>query len=301
MTRDWGLLVGFVVDRLLGDPQRFHPVAGFGTLATRLEARTYADARGHGVLHVAVLVGGAAWLGRRLPCGVVSTSLVTWSVLGGTTLDREAQAVGLALEQGDLSLARTRVARLVGRGTETLDETGVARAVIESVAENTSDAVVAPLLWGAVAGVPGLLIYRAANTLDAMIGHRSPRYERFGWAAARLDDALNLPAARLTALLTVALGGDPPAGIRAWHRDAAGHPSPNAGPIEAAFAGSLGLRLGGTNTYGGRTENRALLGDGATPTAHDVARARKLAGRVQVVAIIVLAPIAARHRRRPRS
>ncbi|MGA8995711.1 MAG: cobalamin biosynthesis protein, partial [Nocardioidaceae bacterium] len=127
-----------------------------------------------------------------------------------------------------------------------------------------TDAVVAPLLWGAVGGPAGLLGYRAVNTLDAMVGHRSPRYHRFGWAAARLDDAANLVPARVAATLAVLLGGRPAASLRAWRRDARRHPSPNAGPVEAAFAGALGLRLGGVNRYGADVQDRGLLGDGAT-------------------------------------
>ncbi|MEO9325312.1 cobalamin biosynthesis protein [Nocardioides sp. C4-1] len=303
MNRSLGLVLGFAADRVLADPARWHPVAGFGTLAAALERRTYADDRAHGAGHVALLVGGAAAVGALLPRGTLTTVVATWAVLGGTTLDREAAAVGAYLDVGDLPGARQQVARLVGRRTDDLDEAGVARAVIESVAENTSDAVVAPLVWGAVAGVPGLLAYRAANTLDAMVGHRSPRYERFGWAAARLDDVLNVPGARLTALLATLLGGDARASVRAWRRDAGGHPSPNAGPVEATFAGALGIRLGGTNDYAGRVEHRAVLGDGRAPAAHDVARARALARRVQVASLVTLLPLAptvARRRRRRR-
>ena len=145
------------------------------------------------------------------------------------------------------------------------------------MAENTCDAVVAPLLWGAVAGVGGLLGYRAVNTLDAMVGHHSMRYERFGWAAARLDDVANLVPARLTALLAAALapavGGSGRAALRTVRRDGAAHPSPNAGRCEAAFAGALGVSLGGTNVYQGRPERRGTLGDGPPPTARDLARA----------------------------
>lgn len=299
-----GLVLGYAADRVLGDPRRLHPVAGFGNLAAALERRTYADVRHRGILHVTLLVGGTAVLGRMLPRHDLVTAVATWAVLGGTTLDREAAAVEGRLLVGDLAGARVQVARLVGRDTSALDVSGIARAVIESVAENTSDAVVAPLCWGAVAGVPGLLAYRAANTLDALIGHRSARYERFGWAAARLDDALNLPGARLTAILAAALGGDLRASLRAWRRDASAHPSPNAGPVEASFAGALGIRLGGTNVYGGssdsRVEHRAVLGEGRAPVAHDVAATRALAGRVQLVALIVLAPTAALLERRRR-
>jgi adenosylcobinamide-phosphate synthase len=299
-ARFLGLAVGFAADRLLGDPARWHPVAGFGRAAASLERATYADRRLNGVVHVATLVAAAAAVGRGRT-GPVGTALATWTVLGGRSLDREAAAVQHLLEQGDLPGARRRLTHLVGRDTSALDESGVARAVIESVAENTSDAVVAPLVWGALLGTPGLLAYRAANTLDAMVGHRSTRYERFGWAAARFDDVLNLPGSRLTAALAVLLGEDRQSAVAVWRRDAPGHPSPNAGPVEAAFAGALGIRLGGVNVYAGRVEDRHVLGDGRAPNSHDITRARRLAGRVGLGALVAIAPIAlAPSRRRPR-
>src|SRR5699024_4241610 len=190
-----------------------------------------------------------------------STAAATWAVLGGATLAHEARAVEQHLAGGDLTAARAQVTHLVGRDPESMGADDVARATVESVAENTSDAVVAPLLWGAAAGPAGLLGYRAVNTLDAMVGHRSARYERFGWASARVDDAASLVPARLTALLAVLLGGRPSAAVRAWRRDARAHPSPNAGPVEAAFAGALGIRLGGVNVYRGAVEDRGALGD----------------------------------------
>jgi adenosylcobinamide-phosphate synthase len=287
MTPLLGLAAGFAADRVWGDPARWHPVAAFGTTAAALERRTYADRRLNGIVHVAVLVGGTALLGRRTPVAVAA-----WAVLGGRSLDREAEAVQRLLETGDLPAARQRLTHLVGRDTSELDESGIARAVIESVAENTSDAVVAPLVWGALLGTPGLLAYRAANTLDAMVGHRSVRYERFGWAAARLDDALNLPGSRLSATLAVLLGDDHRAAWTTWRRDAPGHPSPNAGPVEAAFAGALGVRLGGVNVYAGRVEDRQVLGDGRAPDVHDITRARRLASRVGLGALVAIAPIA---------
>ncbi len=180
----------------------------------------------------------------------------------------------------------------MGRDTSALDEHEIARAVVESVAENTSDAVVAPLVLGALLGVPGLLAYRAANTLDAMVGHRSARYAEFGWASARLDDLLNLPGSRLTALLTTLLGPSPRGALAAWRRDAPAHPSPNAGPVEAAFAGALGITLGGTNLYGARTEHRAVLGSGRSPDPADIARATDLARRVDLAAVGFAAAIA---------
>ena len=312
LSRSVGMVLGVGLDRVLADPARWHPVAGLGTLAARLEQTTYADRRAAGAAHVLVLVGGCVALGavaeratrdRLVPHALV-TAAATWTVLGGTTLGREAAEVARLLEAGRLDDARTQVARLVGRDTRTLEATDVARAALESLAENTSDAVVAPLVLGAVAGVPGLLGYRAANTLDAMVGHRSARYARFGWAAARLDDVLNLPGARLTAALATVLGADPAASVRAWRRDAGAHPSPNAGPVEAAFAGALGVRLGGRTAYGtggeARVELRPVLGDGRAPAAHDVARGRRLADRVGVGALMVTAAVAARPARRRR-
>jgi adenosylcobinamide-phosphate synthase len=297
-----GLVLGYAADAALGDPRRGHPVAGFGRLAGALERRTHADRRAPVALHVALLVGGAAALGRVAGRGTVVTAAATWAVLGGRSLDHEAAAVQALLEAGRLPEARRRLTHLVGRDTAELDEAGVARAVVESLAENSSDAVVAPLVWGALAGTPGLLAYRAANTLDAMVGHRSPRYERFGWAAARLDDLLNLPGSRLTAALTVLLGDDPAGAVRAWRRDAGAHPSPNAGPVEAAFAGALGVRLGGRTVYAGRVEDRPVLGDGREVSVHDVTRARRLARRVDLAALLVCAATsaasAARRRRR---
>ncbi|MDN5746112.1 MAG: adenosylcobinamide-phosphate synthase CbiB [Nocardioidaceae bacterium] len=229
---------------------------------------------------VAVGSGAAAESHRRVAPRVLLTALSTWAVLGGRSLEREVALVGGQLDSGHLDLARVQLTHLVGRDTSQLDETEIVRATLESLAENTSDAVVAPLVWGALAGLPGLLGYRAANTLDAMVGHRSPRHRRFGWAAARLDDVLNLPGSRLTAALTVAIGPEPREAWRAWRRDAHRHPSPNAGPFEAAFAGALGVRLGGTNDYAGRVEHRAVMGRGASVARGDLDRARRLARRV---------------------
>jgi adenosylcobinamide-phosphate synthase len=158
--------------------------------------------------------------------------------------------------------------------------------VVESVAENTSDAVVGALVWGAVGGVPGLLGFRAVNTLDAMVGHRSPKYRRYGWASARLDDVAGWPGARLTAVLAAAAGPHPRGALRAWRADAAKHPSPNAGPVEASFAGALGVRLGGTLSYGGRVEHRPVLnGGGRTVYVRDIERAVRLSRRVGLLAL----------------
>lgn len=276
---------------------RLHPVAGFGQLAQRLESVTYADTRSRGLAHWVMLVSGCAAVGlaaeragRGRPGTVAVTAAATWLVLGGRSLEREACAVQTLLEADDLPGARHRIRSLVGRDPSRLDSGELARAVIESVAENTSDAVVAPLVWGALAGVPGLLSYRAVNTLDAMIGHRTARYRRFGWASARLDDAANWLPARLAAALAVAgapvVGGDPRVAGRVVRRDAARHPSPNAGQVEAAFAGALGVRLGGTNTYAGQVESRGILGDGDQVTPRDIARSVRLARIVGLGALL---------------
>ena len=274
-----GLLAGYALDVVFGDPRRFHPVAGFGTAAGGLEKRIYADSRAAGAAFTAIAVGVPALAGvaaavatRRQP--LIRAALVagvTWSVLGGRTLRRESRIMARHLYDDDLDAARGRLNHLCGRDPSGLDETELARATVESVAENTSDAVVAPLVWGGLLGLPGLLAYRAANTLDAMVGHRSPRYARFGTATARLDDLLNLLPARLTGLLTIAAapvaGGTPAETLRVWRRDRNDHPSPNAGQCESAMAGALGVRLGGRNVYFGRSETRPFLGDGPRPTA----------------------------------
>lgn len=289
-SRATGLALGFVADRIWGDPSHHHPVAGFGQLAAALERRVYRDDRSRGVAFTGALVGTTAAAGalastraRHPLTRTALTAVTTWAVLGGRSLGREASAVHALLAADDLPAARQRLTHLVGRRTEDLDVAEVARATVESVAENTSDAVVAPLVAGAIAGVPGLLAYRAANTLDAMVGHRSPRYLRFGWASARLDDLLNLAPARLSAALAAVgapvVGGRTGEAIAVWRRDAAGHPSPNAGPVEASFAGALGVRLGGTNVYDDQIEHRAPMGTGPV-AAHDIDRAVRLGDAV---------------------
>jgi adenosylcobinamide-phosphate synthase len=303
-ARAAGLLAGGLLDAVLGDPRRGHPVAIFGTVASRAETLLWSDSRGRGAAMVAVCVAPVALAGlgaQRVTQGrpvltLAATALASWTVLGGASLGGSALALGRALAAGELAAARRMLPTLCGRDPDQLDAAGLARAAVESVAENTSDAVVAPLLWGAVAGLPGLLGYRAVNTLDAMIGQRSPRYRRFGWAAARLDDAANLIPARVTGLLTVALaptvGGSSRRALRTLLRDGGRHPSPNAGRCEAAFAGALGVRLGGRNSYQGRAEQRGLLGDGAAPAAADISRAVRLSRLVSAAALGLAAIVA---------
>jgi adenosylcobinamide-phosphate synthase len=290
----YGAAVGLLGDLLLGDPRRGHPVAAFGRTAGAVERVLWRDHRGWGALHTAVCVGGATGLAALAArsvrasrvASVALTATATWSVVGGTSLGREARAVGGALAAGDVEVARERLPHLCGRDPQTLDADGIARAVVESVAENTSDAVVGAFVWGAAAGVPGLVGFRAVNTLDAMVGHRSAKYRRYGWASARLDDVAGWPGARLTAVLAAVAGTDPRGAVRAWRADAAKHPSPNAGPVEASFAGALGVRLGGTLSYAGRVEHRPVLnGEGRAVEVGDIERAVRLSRRVGWLAL----------------
>lgn len=299
-----GMLTGYALDAVLGDPRRLHPVAGYGRAAAALERRLYAPNRTAGTVFTAVAVGvpvaagvAASMLTRHRPLARAAlVAAANWTVLGGRTLRREARTMADHLEHADLTAARGRLGHLCGRDPRGLDESELARATVESVAENTSDAVVAPLFWGAVAGLPGLLGYRAANTLDAMVGHRCTRYARFGTPAARLDDLLNLVPARLTGLLTIAVApavhGRRAEALRVWRRDRNDHPSPNAGQCESAMAGALGVRLGGRNVYSGRTETRPFLGDGPRPAAGHLRRAARLSGVVGATAVALAAAVA---------
>jgi adenosylcobinamide-phosphate synthase len=301
-----GLALGYGADRLLGDPRRFHPVTGFGRLANAVERLTYADRRCNGLLHTGALVGGTLALGvalerlghRHPALGLLITGAAAWAVLGGRSLQREALIVEQKLSEADLAAARLRIRNLVGRDPTGLSEAEIARACVESVAENTSDAVIAPLCWGAVAGVPGLLGYRAVNTLDAMVGHRSLRYRNFGWASARRDDVANWLPARLAALLTVAcspaVAGSSRSAWRATWHDARQHPSPNAGVVEAAFAGALGVRLGGRNVYHGQVEDRGTLGDGREVETSDISRATTMSVLISGAAAVLAVAIRAR-------
>ncbi len=286
------LLAAVAADAVLADPRRGHPVAGFGTLAGRLERTVWRDSRAAGICYAAASVGLPVILARRAR-GRTALVAATWACLGGESLARVAGTIGSQLVAGDVDGARSALPALVGRDPASLDAEGVARAVVESVAENTSDAAVAPLFWAAVAGVPGVVGYRCVNTLDAMVGHRTDRYARFGWASARLDDLANLAPARLTAALACVLapvvGGSASTAWKAWRTTASGHPSPNAGPCEAAFAGALGLQLGGTTVYAGVPDPRPLLGSGRPPTAGDVTRAVTLSRVIVWTTAVLLA------------
>jgi len=277
------IAAGLVADRLAGEPPaRLHPVAAFGRVMAWVEARTWRPSRWAGVVPVVAGVGVAAAAAEA----VRSVAGATYLAVAGRELCNAAERVALALDRGDLEEARRLLPALVGRDPTGLDEKEVARAAVESVAENTVDAVVAPALWAAAGGARGALAYRAVNTLDAMVGHRSARYERYGWASARLDDLAGWVPGRLTAALVAGLR--PAAAAEVWRavrRDAPAHPSPNAGVAEAAFAAALGLRLGGENRYGERGERvelRPPLGSGRPPEAADITRAVELSRDVAV-------------------
>ncbi len=306
------MVAGVAADALLGDPRRGHPVALFGRAARALQGIAYADSRLRGSLYACGSVLPVLGLGlladrlsRRRPWPRLAlTAATTWAVTGAASLAAEAERIRAALEAGDLPAARAALPSLCGRDPAGLDAAELARAVIESVAENTSDAAVAPVLWGAAAGLPGLAAYRAVNTLDSMVGYRSTRYAKFGWASARLDDVVNWAPARLTGLLAVACapvaGGRPAAAWRAMREYGGRHPSPNAGRCEAAFAGALGVRLGGPNAYGGVTDRRPCLGDGRAPGPADITRAVRLS-RAVITTATALAALASAIAESPRA
>lgn len=272
-------LAGVALDAALGEPRRWHPLVGFGRLAARLEQRFNPSGggwRSHGVsawclavLPLTLLTGLLA----QLPwIGWLVQIIALYAALGLRSLDQHAQPVAQALRLGDLPEARVRVGHMVSRNTAGLDATGVARAGTESVLENGSDAVFAALFWFLLVGAPGVVLYRLSNTLDAMWGYRNERFERFGWAAAKIDDVLNYVPARLVAL-TYALLGRTWLALRCWRRQAPQWDSPNAGPVMAAGAGSLGVSLGGAAVYHGELHQRPLLGEGPAPKARDIERA----------------------------
>lgn len=289
-----GAAIGFGVDRLTPEPgDAWHPVAHFGRLMGGLERRLWRDDRAAGVAFVATGVAVAVGVGRLLDRAIgrgPATAVAATVSIGGKMLGGVADEIGALLDRDELDAARRRVTALVGRDPSSLDRAGIARAVIESVAENTIDATVAPIVWGAIGGAPGVLAHRAVNTLDAMVGHRSPQYRRFGWAAARLDDAMNWLPARLGAVLVVATHPRRAASIaRTVRRHAPAHPSPNGGVIEAAFAAALDVRLGGVNRYGELVEDRGTLGSGPPPTPSDIGRATRLATRIGALTAMLAA------------
>jgi len=278
------MVAAMALDALFGEPRRAHPLQMFGRLASGIERRIHRDHRAAGalawLLAVAPPVLAVAWISRSLSPWVswIFAAVALYVTIGHRSLAEHARAVESSLRAGDLEAARVAVGRMVSRDTGALDESQVAAAATESVLENGSDAVFGALFWFALLGAPGAVLYRLANTLDAMWGYRTPHFVRFGWAAARIDDALNFVPARLTAL-TYALLGDGTSAIRCWRSQAALWDSPNAGPVMAAGAGALRVRLGGAAPYHGRWEPRPLLGVGDTPSADSIAAALRLVQR----------------------
>ncbi|MGQ0743581.1 MAG: cobalamin biosynthesis protein [Acidimicrobiales bacterium] len=275
--RSGAAAAGMVMDRLVGEPAAgHHPVVWFGRAMRSVERAAYQDRRSRGVVHALAGCGLGAAAGS-LAGGVLGT----WASVAGRELHRAAGAVADALSVGDLGTARVLLPSLVGRDPTGLDSGEIARAAVESVAENTVDALVAPVWWAVVGGGLGVGIYRAANTLDAMVGHRTARHSRYGWASARIDDLAGWVPARLTAVLVASAVPSRAAEV-AWsvRHQAPAHPSPNAGVAEAAFAAALGLGLGGVNRYGDRSETRPTLGRGRRPESSDIAAAITLSRRV---------------------
>ncbi len=299
---------GGVVDQLLGEPPlRWHPVARYGATMQRIESGVYADRRANGIAFAAVGAGLGITVGllmRRAFGPTLATVVATTVSAAGKMLDHEATSIGELLHSGDLPTARQRIRSLVGRDTDDLDADEISRAVVESVAENCVDAVTSSLFWATIGGAPGVLAHRAINTLDATVGHHDDRYERFGWASARLDDVVNYLPARITALAAAVVR---PARARSIlqtiRRDAPRHPSPNGGVVEAAFAAALGVQLGGVNRYDDEIEDRGTLGDGPTPTIATIAAAVRLRRHTTVTTAVLLVAASASvrlHERRTR-
>ncbi len=306
------VLLALLLEAALGYPQRLvnrigHPVIWIGRLIAAMDRgwnraeRRFATRRAAGVLALLVLVGVAGGVGfalqatlLALPFGIWAVALLASSLLAQRSLHVHVARVAAALEQRGLEAGREAVSHIVGRDPSSLDEAGVARAAIESLAENFSDGVVAPAFWMAVGGLPGAAIYKAVNTADSMIGHRTPRHEAFGWASARCDDVINLPASRLSGLAIIAAaallpGMDARAAWRALLRDAKQHRSPNAGWPEAAMAGALGLALAGPRQYGGVLVQDALMGDGRRAAhAADIRAALRLYRTADALLIALL-------------
>ena len=306
-------LFAMLVELCFGYPQALlraigHPVTWIGALIALLDRRLNSTKSGRAagiiaLLVLLVIVGSIAAIVQhallKLPFGLLITALIGSSLVAQRSLYQHVNNVATALERDGLAAGRTAVAHIVGRDTELLDEAGIARAAIESLAESFSDGVVAPVFWMAIAGLPGAALYKAINTADSMIGHHTERYEHFGWAAARLDDLVNLPASRLSALLLIAAAALRRDGTaaEAWRTvwfDAPRHRSPNAGYPEAAMAGALGLSLGGPRTYDGERIEDATMGNGRwDATAADIRRALALYRRADAILIGLIAASAA--------
>ncbi|SAL62206.1 cobalamin biosynthesis protein CobD [Caballeronia cordobensis] len=293
-------VLGVIVDRIFGEPRARHPLVAFGNLATKLEARlnTGFRARPAGMLAWFIAVAppvAIAWaLVGALPFGYACLVHVVllWFALGAKSLRQHIAPIARALSFGDIENARTLASRIVSRDTSRADENALSRAAVESALENGNDAIFGALFWFAVAGGPGALMFRLANTLDAMWGYRTPRYLRFGWAAARIDDVLNFVPARLTAA-TYALAGDTHMAWHCWRTQARSWDSPNAGPVMASGAGSLNVLIGGAAVYHGVLETRPTLGAGHSASPKHIVAALRLVERATLMWLAMLLIFAA--------
>jgi adenosylcobinamide-phosphate synthase len=305
------MAVAMAVDALSGWPSWLfarigHPVTWLGRLISAIDAAWNRDSdppafrRAAGVAGALVVIALSVALGwmlqSLLPWGwieIVLVGVLAWPLVALRSLHDHVAAVATPLHAGDIVAAREAVSRIVGRDPATLDEAGIARAAIESLAENASDGIVAPVFWGALFGLPGILGYKAINTLDSMIGHRSERHEAFGWAAARIDDVANFIPARLTGFLFVLLAARRSEALSCMTRDARRHRSPNAGWPEAAMAGALGVRLSGPRIYHGSATDEPWLNEGARdPLAADISRGLTIYRRAMLLLAGVLAILA---------
>jgi len=287
IARPAAVALGLLVDRVVSEPPTaFHPVAWFGSVMAAVEKHVWHDTKAAGALYACVGTSIGWSAGRALR----STTVAVAIAVAGNALRSTASQVGDAAASGDLAEARGKLRALVGRDAQHLDVSGISAAIVESVAENTVDAVIAPVFWGLVAGAPGALTYRAINTMDAMVGHHNSRYGNFGTAAARADDIANYVPARLFAALVAAVRpGDRQVIWEVVRRDARAHPSPNAGVAESAMAAALGIELGGPLRYGDRYEDRPTLGTGRRPKPADVPAANSVSNQAEALVVVLLA------------
>jgi adenosylcobinamide-phosphate synthase len=310
-------LLALLIELTIGYPERLsrsigHPVTWMGRLISWFDRRlnrdgAIPDARRRAgtltLLALLIIVGAVSLIIARtlllLPFGILALAIVASTLLTQRSLFVHVARVADALDDGDIAASREAVAHLVGRDTADLDEAGIARAAIESLAENFSDGVVAPSFWMVIAGLPGAALYKAINTADSMIGYRNERYRDFGWPAAKLDDLANLPASRLSALLIIASayvtrGASASSAWQTMQRDASRHASPNAGYPEAAMAGALGLALGGPRSYDGAEHDGAWMGDGRSEAnVRDIRAALALYKRADALLIAIVFVLAA--------
>ena len=280
-----------LLDRLLGEPPRWHPLVGFGWLADRVEGRLNLPQNSRrllGLISLLLLICPFIAIALLLEMAHPLFSLVLlYLALGGRSLVEHARRISNSLHRCDLKTSRQQVGRIVSRDTTTMQPADISRATIESVLENGSDAIFGALFWFLVAGAPGVVAYRLVNTLDAMWGYRNDRFREFGWAAARLDDLLNFIPARLCAV-TYAVAGSFKQSLQCWSQQATHWESPNAGPVMAAGAGALNLRLGGPAIYHGEQHQRPTLGCGREPNANDIERAISLVHHSLLIWVVVI-------------